>query len=293
MDLARLRQSLVLKVCWLLLLVTLLSGCGAATSPAARRGGPMSLAPQPVFTTPTPSPLPTVSIRPGSAPLPPGAALPTEGQCTASVTHSFFEPRPANAVPNSRIPTAQELASLTHWGPSTGQSPLADALRQQITGHYTGTTDAILQWVACKWGFDPDIVRAQAVVESYWRQLAAGDYTYNRSLCPPGMWDGQGCYQTYGILQIKYTYYPGTWPMSHYDTAFSAEFMYAEIRACFEGWDTYLQKTTSQYRAGDLWGCIGRWYSGGWYDGGAVNYIYKVRSILSRKTWLQQNFAGA
>lgn len=307
MDLVRLsycRRSLLLTVCWFSLLTLLLAGCGgsgsasdlwsgAAGSPEAGRGGAMTLAPQPVLATPTPSPLPTVSVHSGSAPLPPGAVLPTEGQCTASVAHSFFEPRPANAVPNSRAPSAQELAGLTHWGPTTGQSPQADTLRQQISGNYTGTTDAILQWVACKWGFDPDIVRAQAVVESYWRQLAAGDYTSSRKLCPPGMWDGRGCYQTYGILQIKYTYYPTTWPMSHYDTAFSAEFMYAEIRACFEGWDVYLQGANSHYQAGDLWGCIGRWYSGSWYDGGAVNYIYKVKSALAHKTWLQQNFAGA
>ena len=252
----------------------------------------MNLAPQPVPGTPTPPPLPTVPVHSGSASLPPGSILPTEAQCAASVPRSSFEPRPANAVPNARIPTAQQLASVTHWGSAgTGQSSQADTLRQQITGNYTGTTDEILQWVACKWGFDPNIVRAQAVDESYWRQLAAGDYTNNRSLCPPGTWNGTGCYQTYGILQIKYTIYPSTWPMSHYDTAFSAEFMYGEIRACFEGWDTYLQGTG--YHAGDLWGCIGRWYSGGWYDSGAVWYINKVKSILAEKTWLQQDFAGA
>jgi autotransporter family porin len=42
------------------------------------------------------------------------------------------------------------------------------AVLQAVTGHFTGTTDEILQWGAYKWGFDPDLVRANAVDESRW-----------------------------------------------------------------------------------------------------------------------------
>jgi hypothetical protein len=31
-----------------------------------------------------------------------------------------------------------------------------------------GNTDEIIQWVSCKWGFDTDAARAQAIVESNW-----------------------------------------------------------------------------------------------------------------------------
>ena len=34
-----------------------------------------------------------------------------------------------------------------------------------------------------------------------------------------------------------------------------------------------------------VWGCVGSWYSGGWYDSGAQNYINSVKSWLAAKTW--------
>src|SRR6202043_896238 len=104
------------------------------------------------------------------------------------------------------------------WGPDIGVDPKADTLRRQITGNFSGTTDEILQWVACKWGIDENMLRAMAISESNWHQNYRGDYINNRADCPPGTWDGRGCYQSYGILQLKYSTFPGTWPMSRYDT---------------------------------------------------------------------------
>src|SRR5207247_1722894 len=162
-------------------------------------------------------------------------------------------------------------------------------------GNFTGKTDEILQWVACKWGIDEDIVRAEAVTESYWYQSQVGDWTTDRSACPPGTWDGTGCYQSYGILQIKYIYNTTEWPMSRDDTAFNAEYTYGLIRTCYEGWTTYLYDQTPAssypgYHAGDLWGCIGTWYSGNWYDQAAIDYINHVKTELANKVWLQPDF---
>jgi len=53
--------------------------------------------------------------------------------------------------------------------------PAADTFARRIDGNFTGTTDEIIRWGACKWGFDEDIVRAVAVNESYWRQSQLGD----------------------------------------------------------------------------------------------------------------------
>ena len=39
------------------------------------------------------------------------------------------------------------------------------------------------------------------------------------------------------------------------------------------------------YQAGDLWGCLGVWSSGRWYDSGAMNYINRVQSYLSARIW--------
>jgi hypothetical protein len=196
---------------------------------------------------------------------------------------------------NHRVPTAQQIAQLTLWGPDIGVDPRADELRKQITGDFAGTTDEILQWVACKWGINEDIVRAEAVTESYWHQNQLGDWTTDRSLCPPGTWDGSGCYQSYGILQLKFYYFQSAWPMSRDDTAFNAEYVYGVIRNCYEGWTTYLYDRVPvagypRYHAGDLWGCIGRWYSGGWYDQDAITYINKVKEHLANKDWSQPGF---
>ena len=59
----------------------------------------------------------------------------------------------------------------------------------------------------------------------------------------------------------------------------------AEMRGCYNGMSTYLGNTT-----GDIWGCIGSWYSGAWHDGGAQTYIGWVQNALNNKAWL--NWAG-
>ncbi|HEU5374850.1 MAG TPA: hypothetical protein VFV38_05395 [Ktedonobacteraceae bacterium] len=291
-----------------LLLLMLLAGCGvgtgqrvaSATATSASSGTSLNLAPQPTLPgNPTPFATPTVKVPTSAnlapATLPPGATLPSEAQCAASVKRAAFEPRPNNSQANHAVPTSQQIADLTPWDAKMGQDPRADALRKQISGNFTGTTDEILQWVACKWGVQPNLVRAEAVVESTWQQSQRGDYTSDQTLCPPGTWDGKGCYQSYGILQLKYVYFKSTWPMSQTDTAFNAEYVYGTIRACYEGWTTYLKERTPlpgypRYHAGDIWGCLGRWYSGGWYDQGAVDYISKVKATLAGKAWLQAGF---
>ena len=83
--------------------------------------------------------------------------------------------------------------------------------------------------------------------------------------------------------------------MSRDDTAFSAEYSYGIIRACYEGWADYLNDTTPlpgypKYQAGDIWGCVGRWYSGNWYDQGAINYINIVQTYYTNKPWLKPGF---
>jgi hypothetical protein len=234
-----------------------------------------------------PGPLPTATL------LPAGAKLPDEASCASRVHRSLWEPRTDNIAANHRVPSAQQIAGLESWGPNIGLDVKADTFRKQITGNFTGTTDEILQWVACKWGISTDIVRAEAMVESYWHQSQVGDWTNDPSLCPPNTWNGMGCYQSYGILQIKYVYNKTAWPMSRDDTAFNTEYVYGIIRTCYEGWTTYLYDLTPiagypRYHANDLWGCLGRWYSGGWYDQGALQYIASVKAYLANEEWLNQ-----
>jgi hypothetical protein len=220
-----------------------------------------------------------------------GAALPGDAACAARVQRSSWEPRPQNDQANHQVPTDQQLAQLTPWGPEIGLASQADSLRQRITGNFTGTTDEIFQWASCKWGIDTNILRAEAIQESNWLQSNTGDQTNQQNLCPPGAWDGSSCAQSYGILQIKYIYNQSTWPMSRDDTAFNVDYVYAYIRSCYEGWITYLYQRTPlpgypTYHRGDIWGCLGVWYSGSWYDQYAVSYIRNVQMYLASKEWL-------
>ncbi|HEV2461889.1 MAG TPA: hypothetical protein VGS80_26330 [Ktedonobacterales bacterium] len=297
-----LRRPVLAVLCALILL----SACASQTNLADRASGQSATpgaAASPTRTqtatsgvTATATKTASHSPAPYGFPLiPPGQTLPTEAACAALVHRSTWEPRPDNYAANHHVPTPSQIAALAPWDESIGVDPKADTLRRQITGNFTGTTDEILQWTACKWGVPVDIVRAEAVVESYWHQSQLGDWTTNQSYCPPGTWNGSGCYQSYGILQLKWYYFQSTWPMSRANTAFNAEYIYGVIRTCFEGWTTYLNDATPlpgypKYHAGDIWGCLGRWFSGTWYDQGAVDYIAKVQSILAQKVWLQSGF---
>jgi hypothetical protein len=272
-----------------------ISGQVATATPGTSHGAKGSITPTP--TSQATGSAPPASTDGGLVTVPPGGTLPTEAQCAARVQASSFEPRPENSQSNDSVPTAQQLATMqaAPWGPNFGMTTAADTLLRQITGDYTGTTDEILQWAACKWGVSPDLVRAEAVVESYWRQNTMGDNTTDQTFCPPGAWNGSSCYQSYGVLQIKYYYFQNAWPMARDDTAFNAEYVYGILRSCYDGLTTYLSNDTPlsgypAYHAGDMWGCIGRWFSGAWYTQGAVDYINKVKAVLADKTWLQSGF---
>jgi hypothetical protein len=165
----------------------------------------------------------------------------------------------------------------------------------RVDGNFTGTTDEVLQWGACKWGFDEDLVRAIAANESWWRESAAGDLTYNSSLCPSGAnYSNGGCDLSYGIAQIKSTDYGGTFPYSWKSTAFNVDYKLAYQRACFEGKIAYLTERSSSYPNGDennmLWGCVDQWYTGGWWNGSDDYYISETKSELANKPWLKPGF---
>jgi len=235
--------------------------------------------------------------------LPPHASLPSGAQCTAAVLSSAPAPelRVQNAAANRTTPTPEQLAKF-HAFPVKGSFvPPSDFAR--VDGEFTGTTDQILRWGACKWGVDENVVRAQAAAESHWLQSTVGDSTSDFSLCPPGSgypgaWDGGHCMQSYGIMQMKYKSFGG-WPLSKDSTAFNVDFRLAYQRACMNGDISYLPQEIPalgypRYPNGDtdemLWGCMGDWFSGDWYDSGALKYIAEVKSLLVREGWLHSQF---
>src|SRR4029079_12404916 len=124
-------------------------------------------------------------------------------------------------------------------------------------------TDEILQWVACKWGFDEDLVRAEAAESTSWNQGAITDWTETTSDCPPDaatrtMNGKSECAQTYGMYQVLWKYHKTAWPMYRDSSAFHVDFVFAMRRACFEGYDVSQGSRVANgktYERDDEWGC--------------------------------------
>jgi len=225
--------------------------------------------------------------------LPPGAKLPSGAQCARLVRASPSpENRPANE-PFNKI-TGRNVS------PSffvAGDSPKVRTLASRIDGDFTGTTEEILRWAACKWGIDQNIVFAQAAAESWWEQDELGDWGKQAAFCPPGHGlgaDGRPgqCPASYGILQDKYVYEKPGWPVISTSTAMNVDAAYAIWRSCYDGYEVWLNNEPrgKQYHAGDVWGCVGRWSAGSWYTPEADQYIALVKEYIREHIWTQPVF---
>ncbi len=212
--------------------------------------------------------------------LPPGSALPDGERCAQLVTDEpSTENRPENNTMNSTvvtIPPVEIDGADSFWN---------DALAPRITGDFAGTTEQILRWGACKWGFDEDVTKARAVTESSWRSSRAGDETDDGQLCDLIGLDAP-CPQSYGLLQVKGTVHRGTYPSTIESSAYGVDYAMAWLRACFEGSMVWLNvEGDLPYEIGDEFGCVGAWFSGRWWDTPANEYVGEVRFHLEERTW--------
>jgi hypothetical protein len=217
--------------------------------------------------------------------IPPGSSLPNDETCT-QLTTPAPEVVPANAPYNARSGSRRLTAD---FFPEGGYDPRAGAeIAPRVSGNYTGTTPEILSWTACKWGIDQRVVDAQTDVESSWQQKKTGDWTTTESYCPPGHGlgvDGRPgqCPESWGVLQVRYRFFTEAFPDAITSTAFNADTAYAVWRSCYEGYEWWLRDVAPPdhpYGAGDMWGCVGRWYSGDWYSPSALRYIDCVQRIV-------------
>ena len=218
--------------------------------------------------------------------LPPGSALPGDADCRSRV-RSAAENRSVN---NSFNHTT---------GHATAPEPPYLSLAGRVTGNFTGTTDEIIQWTACKWGIAEDVVRAQVAKESWWHQDGTGDYTGDPNLCAPGHpvgADGRPgqCPESIGLMQVRTQYFRPYINDSVVSSAYNLDIAYAVWRSCFEGHETWLNTVERghDYAAGDAWGCIGRWFSGRWYTSAANGYIASVQDYLAQRVWTTSDFAN-
>jgi autotransporter family porin len=243
---------------------------------------------QTVEVTPTPLASGTKFVT-----LPPGSELPSDEVCAAAV-----RPAPENKGANARYNAtmANQGVGYNFFG-TAADSRANSEIAPRVTGNFTGTTDEILQWAACKWGIDEDIVRAQAAVESWWHQDTQGDWSSDPSRCAPGYEIGVNgregeCPESFGILQTRYPYEQGAWPGIANSTAFNADTAYSIWRACYEGYDWWLNSAErgSEYGPGDVWGCVGRWFAGRWHTADAEMYIDRVQEYLNARIWESPDF---
>jgi hypothetical protein len=190
------------------------------------------------------------------------------------VTRNGFEPRPENRAANRRIPGPKLLKA---WR-KRSEMPYA----RYVDGRFRGTTDEIIQWAAHKWGIDTNLMRAVATVESWWQMSTLGD-------------NGD----SFGLYQVRRPYHCwGDCRIARYFTAFNADYYGGIIRSYFDGLQTWLKRETDNgkpYRAGDLWGSMGAWYSGRWWGPPSrpvEPYLDMVKFRKNEKTWLQPYFVG-
>ncbi len=269
--------------------VAAMAPAGTVTKPAGTTTKPAGTTTKPAGTATKPAGTATEAVY--FRTLPPGAKLPSSAYCAKLVNSSPLpEDKAANKPYNQRKGRHVGAKFLAFDGPQ------AQKLARRINGDFTGTTIDILRWAACKWGISQDIVFAQAAVESWWQQNTLGGWSTDRAGCPPGRLLGQKgkpgeCPVTYGILQN--TYEPGRgWPAIAGSTAMNADAAYAIWRSCYDGYETWLNTMPrgGQYHKGDVWGCVGRWFSGQWLNPPALAYIAQVKKYLREKIWLTPDF---
>jgi hypothetical protein len=257
------------------------------------------------------------------------SSLPSGSDCAALVHRSSWEPRPKNATQNATMPNRTAVHAAFAVRPRAQYGTYDDRwdtwLLPRVDGHFTGTTDEIIQWAACKWGLRDNVLRGIAVRESTWNQYltkpngdcveyygcgdrfssaTAASKKFCTGLVTLGGHDyqpqfgGDGyCPKTFSIVGEMSWQDPawdfvwpdnqnGTFPFNRDSTAFAFDYLGAHLRGCYEGWETWLTDTTS----GDLWGCVGSWYSGDWHSTAADGYISRVRNEIANHTWLNPDF---
>lgn len=209
----------------------------------------------------------------------PGAALPSGVECAQRIDRDPWEPQPGNFAANNSVPRDHSVPAWT----DDGYAPeMNSKIIPRIDGQFTGTTNEIITWGACKWGFDADVIRAMAVEESTWQQSEAGDLTDDPEKCVGGA--TTPCPTSFGLLQVKHTFRPGSYPYSQRSTAFNVDYALGVVRGCYEGWVTYLD---GDYAPGDLWGCLGWHFSGEWKNRAAIGYTERVQEALADRPWLR------
>lgn len=179
---------------------------------------------------------PTPAAQPVSQPAASPASQPAAGTDAPEI-------RPGNATPNA---TRGRPTDPSRFHGHEGFRPYYS----KVNGNFTGTTEEILAWAAAKWGMGnlgyPDLAKAVAVHESWWRQETVGRHGER------------------GLVQVH-----PVWPDSEpaaWSTAFAADYGMAVIRHHYDGASWLGEATRGNIRnAVSAWECGCGWNGQNWY----------------------------
>jgi hypothetical protein len=206
----------------------------------------------------------------GPVPAPPTPPSPQPGPGGKFTTLAVGAALPSEAECASRVRSAPEIRAVNvPYNNTRGTNPHNEEPR--VTGNFTGSTDEILQWAACKWGIDEDIVRAQIAKESYWTMDAVGDGG-----------------ESFGLGQVRTTAHGAAFEDNNAarSSAYNVDYTYYRWWSCYNGHEGWLNQFERgrDYAAGDAWGCVGLWFSGRWYFNNAA-YLEAVHEYLDDRIW--------
>ena len=179
----------------------------------------------------------------------------------------------ANATANTTIPPAAR----TSTGSTGNQTPEMAYNFSKVDGNFSGTTDEILEWAACKWGMDQNIAKAEATAESSWYQSTVGDNgdSYGH-LSSPG--------SARRVFRVREQWAGRLSLARRSSTALDADAQMAYLRAVYDG-QSYMRNggNGSPALKGDIWNAVSTWQSGS--DTGPDGYVQEIQGYLASQAW--------
>ena len=276
-------------------------------------------------TTPASTPIATWSNTPTSTPTPAGEVRPTN-----QIPNNTMPSASDLAAFHSGVGACGSLDDCTYMQAVDGQfTGTTTAIIEFEADKWCPNCTILNPFDGQTYSFR-DLGKAIAVNETNWYQWRSANLTSPDPMTglitlTPSRGDlgnvtaAQPYAGSWGIFQIAEGLgqgWPSSWPLSAKSTAFNADFKFAEQMGVEQGHLPYLNDPgraqiaiangfapyTNYTDANGVlypastdvnqrrWGAVGNWFSGGWYDSGAVSYINQVQQILHNQPWTQPGF---